>query len=66
MSRWQIFFGIVLIVADLPWPLLQKVGLDRIPGNIVVERENFRLYLPLGTSLAISVVVSVALWLLNR
>jgi hypothetical protein len=50
----------------LLWPLLQKAGLDRIPGNIVVERENFHLYLPLGTSLVISVVVSVPLWLFNR
>ena len=66
MSRWLIIFGIVLIAAGLMWPLLQKVGLDRIPGNIVIERENFRLYLPLGTSLAISAVVSVALWLFNR
>lgn len=66
MSRWLIIFGIVLIAAGLMWPLLQKVGLDRIPGNIVVDRENFRLYLPLGTSLLISVVVSVLLWLFNR
>jgi hypothetical protein len=66
VSRWLIIFGIVLIAAGLLWPLLQKVGLDRIPGNIVVDRENFRLYLPLGTSLVISVVVSVLLWLLNR
>jgi hypothetical protein len=66
VSRWLIIFGIVLIAAGLLWPLLQKVGLDRIPGNIVVDRENFRLYLPLGTSLVISVVVSVLLWLFNR
>ena len=66
MSRWLIIFGIVLIAAGLLWPLLQKVGLGRLPGDIVIERENFRLYLPLGTSLVISVVVSVILWLFNR
>ena len=66
MSRWLIIFGIVLIAAGLFWPVLQKIGLDRIPGNVVVDRENFRLYLPLGTSLVISVVVSALLWLINR
>ena len=66
LSRWLVIFGIVLIAAGLLWPVLQKLGLDQIPGNIVVERENFRLYLPLGTSLLISVVVSVILWLFNR
>ena len=66
MSRWLIIFGIVLIAAGLLLPLLQKMGLGRLPGDIVIERENFRLYLPLGTSLVISVVVSVILWLFNR
>ncbi len=46
--------------------MLQKVGLGRLPGDIVIERENFRLYLPLGTSLLISLVLSVILWLFGR
>jgi hypothetical protein len=66
VSRWLILFGIVLIAAGLLWPLLHKLGLGRLPGDIVIERENFRLYLPLGTSLVISVVVSVILWLFNK
>jgi Protein of unknown function (DUF2905) len=66
MNRWLIVFGIVLIAAGLLWPLLQKLGLGRLPGDIVVERENFRIYIPIATSLIISVVLSLILWLLNR
>ena len=66
MNRWLIIFGVVLIVAGLLWPLLQKIGLGRLPGDIVIERENFRLYVPIVTSLVISVVLSLILWLLNR
>ena len=66
LSRWLIIFGIVLIAAGLLWPLLQKVNLDQIPFNIVVEHENFRLYLPLGTSLVISLAVSVILWQFDK
>ncbi len=36
------------------------------PGDFVVERENFRLYLPLGTSLLVRVVLSVIFWFFNR
>lgn len=43
MSRWLIIFGLVLIV--LMWPLFIKMGLGRLPGDIVIERRNFRLYL---------------------
>jgi len=66
MQRWLITLGVVFVVAGLLWPLLQKLGLGRLPGDIVVEREKFRLYLPFGTSILISLVLSLVLWLLNR
>jgi hypothetical protein len=66
MSRWLIIFGVVLIILGLVWPLIGKFGLGRLPGDIVVERGNFRLYLPLATSLIISLILSVVLWLINR
>lgn len=66
MNRWLIIFGVVLIAAGLLWPLLQKIGLGRLPGDIVIERENFRFYFPIVTSLIISVVLSLILWLLKR
>lgn len=65
MSRFLIILGIVLVVAGLLWPLFQKIGLGRLPGDIVIERENFRLYLPLGTSILISVVLTGILWLVG-
>jgi len=66
MSRFLITLGIVLVAAGLLWPVLQKAGLGRLPGDFVIEREHFRLYLPLGTSLLISVVLTLILWWLNR
>ena len=66
MSRWLIIFGVVLIAAGLLWPVLQKLGLGRLPGDIVIERGNFRFYFPIATSLIVSVVLSLILWLLNR
>ena len=66
MSRALIIFGIVLIAIGLLWPVISKLGLGRLPGDIVIERENFRLYVPIVTSLIISVVLSLLLWLFNR
>lgn len=66
MSRWLIIFGVVLIMAGLLWPVLQKLGIGRLPGDIVIERENFRLYFPIVTSLIVSVALSLILWLLNK
>jgi uncharacterized membrane protein len=66
ISRWLIILGIVLIVVGVLWPWLSKLGLGRLPGDIVVERDNFTLYLPITTSILISVVLSLILWLINR
>ena len=66
MARWLIVLGVVLVVAGLLWPWITKLGLGRLPGDSVVERENFRLYLPITTSILVSVALSLILWLLNR
>ena len=66
MARWLIILGVVLVVLGLLWPWLTKLGLGRLPGDIVIERENFRGYIPITTSLLISIVLSLVLWLLNR
>ena len=40
MARFLIMLGLVLLVAGLLWPLLSRVGLGRLPGDIVIERDN--------------------------
>jgi len=66
VSRLLIIFGLALVALGLCWPFLAKLGLGRLPGDIVIERENFRLYLPLGSSLLVSAVLSLILWFINR
>jgi len=66
VARFLIVLGVVLVLAGLLWPLITRIGLGRLPGDIVIERENFRLYLPLMTSLLLSIALSVVLWLINR
>ena len=66
VRRLLIVFGVALIVLGVLWPLVAKMGLGRLPGDITIERHNFRLYIPLATSLLISVVLSLVLWLIGR
>ncbi len=66
MSRALIIFGVVLIAIGVLWPVISKLGLGRLPGDIVIERENVRLCVPIMTSLIVSVVLSLLLWLFNR
>lgn len=66
MQRFLIILGIALVVLGLLWPVLGRLGLGHLPGDIAIERENFRLYIPLASSLLISVVLSLILWLIGR
>jgi hypothetical protein len=66
MQRLLIIFGLAIVFIGLLWPYLGKLGLGRLPGDIVVERESFRLYVPIVSSLLVSAVLSLVLWLFNR
>jgi hypothetical protein len=66
LPRLLITLGIVLVVVGLLWPWLSKLGLGRLPGDIVVEREHSRFYFPLTTSLLISLILSLLFWLFRK
>lgn len=66
MSRTLIVIGFVIVALGILWPWLGRLGLGRLPGDIVIEREGFTFYAPIATGLLISIVLSILLWLLNR
>jgi hypothetical protein len=66
MSRPLIILGIVLIVVGLAWPWLSRLGLGRLPGDIVIERDNFRLYIPITSSILVSLVVTLLFYLFRK
>ncbi len=41
MGRFLVTLGLVLVVVGVLWPYLARLGLGRLPGDIVVEREGF-------------------------
>jgi len=66
MSRTLILIGLAIVAIGLLWPWLTRLGLGRLPGDIVIERETFTFYAPITTGLLVSVVLSLILWLINR
>lgn len=66
MPKLLIIAGIVLIAVGLAWLAGERLGLGRLPGDIVIERENVKIYIPLMTSLIVSVVLSLAFWFFTR
>jgi len=65
MSRWLIIMGIVLVVLGLAWPLIAKLGLGNLPGDIRVEREGFSFYFPITSGIIVSIVLSLIVMLVD-
>ncbi len=66
MQRLLIGLGLLLLLAGFAWPLLSRIGLGRLPGDIIVERGGTSFYFPLATCIIFSIVLSAVLWLFNR
>ncbi len=66
MQRFLIGLGLLILIAGIAWPLLSRIGLGRLPGDIMVERGGTTVYFPLVTCFIVSVILSAVLWLFNR
>ncbi len=66
MTRTLVVLGVVLVLIGLAWPWLTKLGLFRLPGDIVIERGGFRFYFPITSMILISLVASLVFWLLRK
>lgn len=66
MGKLLVIAGLVLVAVGVVWTLGERIGLGRLPGDVLIEREGTRIYIPITTSLLISAVLSLVLWVLSR
>jgi hypothetical protein len=67
MGKILIIAGIVLVVAGLAVQFFDKIPfLGKLPGDISIERRNFKFYFPVATSILLSVIVSLILYLVGK
>lgn len=66
MQRLLIGIGLAFLLAGIAWPLLSRIGLGRLPGDIAIQRGNTSFYFPLVTCILVSIVLSALMWLFNR
>ena len=67
LGRALIVLGVVIAVVGLFLVFFDRVPwLGRLPGDIHVQRGNWTFYFPLGTSILLSIVLTLVLWLIGR
>lgn len=67
MGAFIIGAGVILVVVGLVIYFLDKIPfLGKLPGDIMVKKENFTFYFPLATCLILSMLISMILYLIRR
>lgn len=66
MAKWLVIIGIILVLAGLAWPLLSRLGIGHLPGDIYIERKGFTFYFPITTGIVISLVLSILFWIFRK
>jgi len=66
LSRILLFAGMLFILASLLVSKGIKIPFGRLPGDIIIRKENFSFYFPLATSVIISIILTVVFFLLHR
>ncbi len=67
IGKFLILLGIVIIVIGAFSLLSGKIPyIGRLPGDIIIQRKNFTLYFPLATSILLSILITLILWLIGR
>lgn len=66
MQRFLIGLGLVILLAGIAWPILSRIGVGRLPGDIFIQRGGTSFYFPIITCIVLSIVLSALMWLFNR
>lgn len=59
MQKTLIILGAIFLAAGLLWPWLGKLPIGRLPGDIVIDRPNFKVYIPITTMIIVSIIISL-------
>lgn len=63
IAKYLIFFGVILLLVGTAFYFLGKpgIGLGKLPGDIIIQKENFTFYFPFATSIIISIALTIIL-----
>ena len=61
MQKILIGLGVVFLATGLFWPWLGKFPIGRLPGDIIIDRPNLKIYIPVTSMIIVSIIISLVL-----
>jgi len=59
MSKILITLGVIFLLLGILYPYLASLGIGRLPGDIIIKKNNFNLYFPITSAIIISILISI-------
>ena len=59
MQKTLIIIGLLILAIGVLWPVISKLGIGRLPGDIIIRRDGFSFYFPITTMIIISIVLTL-------
>ncbi|MEQ8338446.1 MAG: DUF2905 domain-containing protein [Cyclobacteriaceae bacterium] len=66
MGKSLIYIGIILIILGLLLTFGEKINLGKLPGDIIIKKDNFTFYFPITTMILLSLVLSLIIFIVNK
>jgi hypothetical protein len=66
MQKPLIIIGCILLITGLLWPWIGRLPLGRLPGDIVINRPNMKIYIPITTMIVLSLLISLIMKLFRK
>jgi hypothetical protein len=59
MQKVLVGIGVIFLAVGLLWPWLGKLPIGRLPGDIIIDRPNLKIYIPITTMIIVSIIISL-------
>ncbi|MCX8008522.1 MAG: DUF2905 domain-containing protein [Patescibacteria group bacterium] len=67
LGKYLILFGIGIVLLGIFLFIGGKISFfGKLPGDIVIQREQFTMYIPIATSIILSICLSILFWFLRK
>ena len=62
MKQFFIYIGIIFVFCGIFWPYVKKIPLGRFPGDLIIQKPHFKIYIPFTSMIIISITLSLIFW----
>ncbi|WP_205635034.1 DUF2905 domain-containing protein [Legionella parisiensis] len=66
IQKILIILGVILLIIGIFWPFIKNIGLGKLPGDIIIHKNNFTFYFPITTCIIISLIIMLIFWFFNK